>query len=326
MDYYEELGLSRSASVSEIRQAYKQLVRLLHPDHCPDETLRPLAELQMKRWNEILVVLTDPAGRSRYDGKALPPVGLEAAGSPPPHSWPQWLWPAVAAVVLAASISLFRAPKALPARISQVAKSPFPPVAAAVKPADPPKRVSRRASLPAGQPPEDGPEIGMPQESPLAVPQASAVRAFSDDAPVIQSRAATVAASPPAEVAPRPIGETLAGEWLFVPAAHSSTHGLYPPQYIELRITERSGFLHGRYRAAYRVPDQAISPNVSFEFEGPAGPEGATLPWSGAGGASGDVTLRLLTGGALEITWVANQLGSELGLISGTATLVRRLE
>src|SRR5580700_6302662 len=34
MDYYEELGIDRSASPEEIRQAYKHLVRLLHPDHC----------------------------------------------------------------------------------------------------------------------------------------------------------------------------------------------------------------------------------------------------------------------------------------------------
>ena len=37
MDHYEELGLDRSASPEEIRQAYKRLVRLLHPDRCSDE-------------------------------------------------------------------------------------------------------------------------------------------------------------------------------------------------------------------------------------------------------------------------------------------------
>jgi len=44
------------------------------------------------------------------------------------------------------------------------------------------------------------------------------------------------------------------------------------------------------------------------------------------GGAKGDVSLRLIDSGALEVTWVATQMGEELGLISGTATLIRRLD
>jgi hypothetical protein len=104
------------------------------------------------------------------------------------------------------------------------------------------------------------------------------------------------------------------------------TDGLYPPDYIELSLTEQSGILRGRYRARYHVPDQAISPTVSFQFEGQSGPDRASLPWNGAGGAKGEVRLRLLTSGTLEVTWVANQLSEELGLISGTATLVRKLD
>src|SRR5579872_4908749 len=67
MDYYEELGVDRAASPDEIRQAYKRLVRLLHPDRCTDEQMRPLAELQVKRLNEILSVLTNVQERAGYD-------------------------------------------------------------------------------------------------------------------------------------------------------------------------------------------------------------------------------------------------------------------
>ena len=50
------------------------------------------------------------------------------------------------------------------------------------------------------------------------------------------------------------------------------------------------------------------------------------LPWTGAGGARGEVRLRLLSSGVLEVSWAANQMGDNLGLISGTAALVRKLE
>jgi hypothetical protein len=65
---------------------------------------------------------------------------------------------------------------------------------------------------------------------------------------------------------------------------------------------------------------------VSFHFEGQGGTDRASLPWIGGGGARGEVRLRLLTPGTLEVTWVANRLSEELGLISGTATLVRKLD
>jgi hypothetical protein len=119
---------------------------------------------------------------------------------------------------------------------------------------------------------------------------------------------------------------TLAGEWLFLPQPSARSDGLYPPEYIELRVTEESGSVHGKYRARYRITDRAISPTVAFEFRGQPEENGARLPWFGPGGSSGEVTLHLLTSGALEVTWVSNQIGSELGLISGTATLVRKMD
>src|ERR1022692_1072089 len=67
MTYYEELGVPAEASREEIRQAYKRLVRLLHPDHCGDPATRVLAELQMRRLNGILEVLSHPGERANYD-------------------------------------------------------------------------------------------------------------------------------------------------------------------------------------------------------------------------------------------------------------------
>ena len=133
-------------------------------------------------------------------------------------------------------------------------------------------------------------------------------------------------AFPVLDPAQAPLVRQLTGVWLLSPSPHPKTNGLYPPDYVELSLTEESGILYGRYRARYHIRDQAIPPTVSFQFEGQAGPDRATLPWIGAGGARGEIQLRLLTPGTLEVTWVANQLSKELGLISGTATLVRKLD
>jgi hypothetical protein len=67
MNYYEELGLTPSASAEQIRQAYLNLVRLLHPDHQQSEELRRVADCQMKRLNHVNSVLSDPDRRRRYD-------------------------------------------------------------------------------------------------------------------------------------------------------------------------------------------------------------------------------------------------------------------
>jgi hypothetical protein len=119
---------------------------------------------------------------------------------------------------------------------------------------------------------------------------------------------------------------TLAGEWLYVPANRAKDDALYPPEYIELRIREEAGVLSGKYEARYRISDQAISPTVAFRFHAAAEGLLRAIPWTGAGGAHGRLSLRPLPDGALEVTWVADHLGTEMGLISGTATLIRKLE
>lgn len=80
MDYYEELGLQRTASPEEIREAYHSLARLLHPEPAlHDARTRALARIQMRRLNELYAVLADPERRRRYDGRpALEGCGTRA--------------------------------------------------------------------------------------------------------------------------------------------------------------------------------------------------------------------------------------------------------
>ncbi|MGQ9661203.1 MAG: molecular chaperone DnaJ [Kiritimatiellia bacterium] len=63
-DYYELLGVSRSASQEEIRRAYRQLALKYHPDRNPGDKN---AETMFKEISEAYEVLSDPVKRQQYD-------------------------------------------------------------------------------------------------------------------------------------------------------------------------------------------------------------------------------------------------------------------
>lgn len=63
-DYYEVLEVSRSASVDEIKKAYRKLAIKYHPDRNPGDTE---AEAKFKEAAEAYDVLHDPQKRQQYD-------------------------------------------------------------------------------------------------------------------------------------------------------------------------------------------------------------------------------------------------------------------
>lgn len=65
-DYYEILGVSKGATLEEIRNAYRSAALRYHPDRAPPQEKKQ-AEEQFKRISEAYAILSDPQKRALYD-------------------------------------------------------------------------------------------------------------------------------------------------------------------------------------------------------------------------------------------------------------------
>jgi hypothetical protein len=314
MNYYEEFGIPRDASAAKIRQAYKVLARVLHPDAHPDEALKAMAERQMKRLNATLDVLLDPDKRRAYDaslseadhGRRLPPAEV-GGGSVDTRRYQRLCWRLRVmrerAVLAAGATRAGRWPG-----LMHAAREHWFWILTGLMMAG--TGVWYVAA-------KDSAVVAMaPAEAASQSENRGSDSHFSSPARKAESVPETGGAG----------AETWTGSWFNVTqpedAADASPNS---PSYIELRLVEEHGNLTGDYRAQYKIPNQALPSEVSFRAEGRA-PSGnsAKLVWASDDGAKGEVELTLRSPEVMKVTWRTTALGPRTALTSGGATLIRQ--
>ena len=354
LTYYDDLGIPRKASPDEVREAFRALVRLIHPDHQTDEQLKAVAELQMRKLNRIYSVLSDPQRRRAYDDSLEEEPG-------PPHPLLSEKLSNLRSSRLAGQLAWSGAVIVAVALLSWLATDG--PSVVANGNAEKPATTAPGASETGARVPDIAAEFARTRadlkialfERDAAMRElgklrgqggASSSTVIADTRKLDPAQANPIGTMTELPSAPSPLPTSnltanlpppgqfahvprraLTGFWFYLRVPDDKkTPALYPPEFIEATILEQNGQVKGRYRSRYRIVDRAISPDVNFEFAGKLAGNVVSASWKGPGGARGDLTIRLLSENSMRVEWTAEELGSTQGLTAGTAALTRRLD
>ncbi len=288
----------------------------------------------MRRLNGVCEILCDPGRRHVYDtsladaARTLPAAAPVNRWRPPLVRGDLWTLAAIAAVLAIGSYGIGTGDHE---EAERVVSSPAPPAAEPKRPAPHPKADARPPAEPVKPDAEDRLAQLRSQVEAFRAEREEALARAAHEGPVPASlhtdMKPAVAAGPASPIWTEPAAPSeahvFAGTWYYPQTSEAVPSALYPPEFIEVVIVETGSAVKGRYRARYRVRNRALSPDVSFQFEGRRGESSAEVPWRSPGGASGELRLRLISDGKMEAAWSAAALG-ELGLSAGTAVLVRK--
>ena len=327
--YYEELGVEEKASQEEIRDSFRTLVRLLHPDQQSDPQLKEMAERQMRKLNRIYAVLSDPDRRAAYN-KSL---------NEPRHAAPVIVFSgadgsvkklivrlsAFTGIVLGSALLIwFMATSSN--NESHMQEAHASSGRNADGPADAGDQIVRlRDQLRSAEAERDSALVQLEKIG----GKTAVAKAQEQDPPAATGPEKLVAEKAPPAGSPERAATPaqFAGLWFFSKGNGSASPGgksRYPPEYIQLHVSEQSGVLNGQYHSRYQVLDHAISPDVDFTFTGTPAGNALNCVWQGPGGSRGRMTMKLVSAGTVDLAWSANELGSLQWLTNGEATLIRK--
>jgi curved DNA-binding protein CbpA len=116
-DYYDILGVQRTASPADIKKAYRALAARYHPDKHRGNALEDLARDKLKELNEAYEVLSNAEKRARYDSARVPGGGTPGVPRAPAPDPGRALWTFVRFLVVVGIIffafRFIRSPRAM---------------------------------------------------------------------------------------------------------------------------------------------------------------------------------------------------------------------
>jgi curved DNA-binding protein CbpA len=330
--YYEELGIEETASAEEIRDSFRALARLLHPDQQSDPQLKDMAERQMRKLNRVYAVLSDPDRRTAYDQalneprNAAPIIVFSGADGNLKKLIVRLS--AISGIVLGSALLIWfmATSNNSEGRLQEAHASSG---RNADGPADAGDQISRlRYQLRSAEAERDSALVQLEKiGGKAAVAKAREAESPAADGPEKLVAEKEPLPRPAVSQAPAANPAQFAGIWSFSKGNGSASPGgksQYPPEYIELNVSVDNGVLRGQYHSRYQVLDHAISPDVDFTFTGTPAGNALNCVWQGPGGAKGHVTMKLVSPGTVDLAWTANELGSLQWLTNGDATLTRK--
>jgi len=331
LTHYDDLGLSAGASEEEIREAYLNLVRLLHPDMQNAPSLKRFADFQMKRVSRAYAVLSDRERRRRYDAELA--HGGGDPDTPGALKRRAGRWRARALITIGWLICAFAGVIGIGWYVSQQSVASrdaeqLPPAASAATTADT-TRVA--AAGPGGQPANPaatgaGDRQADPDPARAEIAAASTARDRALERTIHQAKELDFLSSLILAAPPRPPANAsrFSGVWVLPAPKVEAPVSAFTPESIDLIVSGQTGRIQGRYRAIYPGMGATEPPMVRFYFEGTCDNEIANASWSSDDGSKGEIQLKLASDNALQLVWSVTDAANQTGPATGTVALVRK--